>query len=350
MGLFSSRNRSLSHLLMRLSTRLALPTLFAIATAATSAAQCPEAGPFDHSNGMGTTAIPGFVTGEEWGSTFASPLIPAADFPIKITRVGFAWGSVLGGSPDSLEANIHIYEGGLPNPGAPVFSLPGPVLTDGFINEFDISSFNVIVNTSPVTVTIELANDSSIFAAAPAHDGAGCTPGANVIFAIPGGWSDGCALGISGNWVVQLHYEPVNCGGPGMNFCPLTPNSAGPGASIGFLGSPSIAANDLILTAEDLPSNQIGLFYYGPNQIQVPFGAGNRCIGGTVSRLNPPVPTDLFGNAFRPVDYNHIGISGGPNPIVSMSTFNFQFWYRDPAAMTASGFNLTNGLELTFEP
>jgi hypothetical protein len=335
---------------MRLSIRLSLHALLALAFAASSAAQCPEVGPLDHSTGMGTTAVPGFVSGEEWGATFATPDIPTADFPIKITKVGFAWGSVFGGGAQSLEQAIHFYEGAMPNPGAPIFSLPGPVLSDGFINEFDVSSFNIVANSSPVTITIELANDSSIFGAAPAHDGAGCSFGKNVIFAIPGGWNDGCALGITGNWVVQLHYESVNCGGPSSNYCPLTPNSAGLGASIGFAGSASIAANDLILTAEDLPSNQIGLFFYGPSQIQVPFGDGNRCVGGVVSRLNPPVPTDLFGNAFRAVDYSHVGISGGPNPIVNMSTFNFQFWFRDPAAMSASGFNLTNGLEITFQP
>jgi len=337
-------------MLKRLSIRLALPTLLGLASASTSTGQCLEVGPLDHSSGVGATAVPGFVAGEEWGASFSSPQIPAADFPIKITKVGFAWGSVFGGSGQSLEQAIHIYEGGLPNPGAPVFSLPGPVLTDGFINEFDLSPLNIVVTSSPVTITIELANDSSTFAGAPAHDGAGCTPGNNVIFAIPGGWSDGCLLGISGDWVVQLHYEPVNCGTPSGNYCPLTPNSVGPGASIGFVGSSSITANDLILTAEDLPPNQIGLFYYGPSQIQVPFGDGNRCVGGNVSRLNPPVPTDIFGNAFRVVDNTHPAIAGGPNPMVDMSTFNFQFWYRDPAAMSASGFNLTNGLEVIFTP
>ena len=43
------------------------------------------------------------------------------------------------------------------------------------------------------------------------HDGNGCIPGRNVIFAIPGGWTDACVAGLSGDWVVQVTYRQVNC-------------------------------------------------------------------------------------------------------------------------------------------
>ena len=39
----------------------------------------------------------------------------------------------------------------------------------------------------------------------------------------------------------------------------------------------------------------------------------------------------------------------GPGQISAGSTWNFQFWYRDPAGGGA-GFNLSDGLQLTFCP
>ncbi|NJS15103.1 MAG: hypothetical protein HC788_11425, partial [Sphingopyxis sp.] len=41
----------------------------------------------------------------------------------------------------TMRKPLHIYGAGLPNPGAPQFSIVGPVLTEGVINEFDISQF-----------------------------------------------------------------------------------------------------------------------------------------------------------------------------------------------------------------
>lgn len=43
-----------------------------------------------------------------------------------------------------------IYGAGLPNPGAPIASLDGPLLTDGFINEFDF----VLARESNVEIAV----------------------------------------------------------------------------------------------------------------------------------------------------------------------------------------------------
>ena len=146
--------------------------------------------------GHGLVAGPG----EQAGAVFD---LPAAEFPIEILRVGIGWGSQFGGTPQSLEQAIHIYAAGLPDPGAPIFTLPGPQLTDGVINQFDLAPIpgEIIINSGPFSVTLEFLNSNSgdIFAPSVVHDGNGCQAGKNVVFAIPGGWSDACLLGVTGD-------------------------------------------------------------------------------------------------------------------------------------------------------
>lgn len=174
---------------------------------------CPEEPAVENSQGAGTTTCPCFVAGEEAGAVFE---VPASHYPIEILRVGIGWGSQFGGTPQVLEQSIRIRQGGLPTPGAIIFELPGPVLSDGFINEFDLEPLpgEVIVNSGAFTVTLAFANSNAgmVFDPSIVHDGNGCIPGQNVVYAIPGGWFDACALGVSGDWLVQVVYRQVSCG------------------------------------------------------------------------------------------------------------------------------------------
>lgn len=86
-------------------------------------AQCPEEPRLDNHRGAGSTVCPCFVEGEHAGAIFT---LPSSEFPIEILRVGIGWGSLSGGNPAQLEDSINIYEGGLPNPGTPIFTLEGP--------------------------------------------------------------------------------------------------------------------------------------------------------------------------------------------------------------------------------
>lgn len=155
-----------------------------------------------------------FVPGEEAGSVFN---LPAGDFPIEILRVGIVWGSLSGGQPDSLEQSIHIYGAGLPDPGAPLFSLDAPVLTDGAINEFNLEPLpgKIIINSGPFTVTLEFANsnEGNFFAPSVVTDGNGCQSGKNVLFEQPGVWVDPClpATGLTGDWLFYVVYRPESC-------------------------------------------------------------------------------------------------------------------------------------------
>ncbi|MCA8981338.1 MAG: hypothetical protein H6831_13915 [Planctomycetes bacterium] len=327
---------------------------------------CPEVGPIQHWTGGGATSCACFVPGEELGAIFE---VPANEYPIEILRVGFGWGSQFGGAPQSLEQAIHLYDGALPNPGVPIFSLPGPVLSDGFINEFDISIVpgNKIINSGPFTVTLELANASGIFNANPVHDGNGCQPGKNVVYANPGGWFDACALGVSGDWQVHVVYRSVNCGGPqpvgtpvcfgdgSLSFCPCANdaaagsgsgclNSTGLGAILSGTGSDAVANDDLVLGAVQARASVPGLFLQGTTTISTPFKDGILCVGNPTERLQV-VFTDASGNAASTAS---IVTEGN---VVAGQIRTYQFWYRDPGGVSpcGTGSNFSNALRVIWQ-
>jgi hypothetical protein len=144
-------------------------------------------------------------------------------------------------------------------------------------------------------------------------------------------------------------YDNINFGeltGLGTNYCTSNANSSGGAAIISASGSVSVAANDLVLSASPVPDGQPGLFYFGPNQIQVPFGNGFQCVGGpNLMRLPPTasvggVLTTAVDNTMPP--YSTIAVLAG-------STWNHQAWFRDPAAGGAF-FDLSDAIQLDFQP
>ena len=127
------------------------------------------------------------------------------------------------------------------------------------------------------------------------------------------------------------------------NYCTSGTNSSGGAATMTYVGGSSVAANDLTVQAFPVP-NQPGIFYFGPNQISQSFGNGTRCVGGTVFRFPPTVGTP-FG-ADQPIDNTSLPFGASIQP---GDTWNFQFWFRDPAAGGAN-FDLSDGLEVIFCP
>jgi len=136
----------------------------------------------------------------------------------------------------------------------------------------------------------------------------------------------------------------------GFNYCQSTANSSGASASISSSGDFSISANNLTLAATGAALNKVGLFYYGGNQVQVPFGDGFRCVGGQIFRLSPPVLTDVLGFAQRSLDFTSPPMNSGGGMVSAGSSAYFQFWFRDPGGPGGSGFNLSDGLCVTFAP
>jgi len=163
-------------------------------------------------------------------------------------------------------------------------------------------------------------------------------------------WCDGDWLEFTPtNWPANLTpgalNGPCNTGMPpiGTNYCMVNPTSAGGPSIMSASGSASIAANDLVISCDNIPGSEPGVFFYGANQGQFPFGEGNRCITGTIIRIWPPSGSS-GGVLTRVIDYNTL-----PTPIISGSTWNFQGWFRDPSGGPA-GFNLSDGIEIVFVP
>jgi len=132
-------------------------------------------------------------------------------------------------------------------------------------------------------------------------------------------------------------------------YCVTSPNSAGPGAEIDFLGSASVSANDLQLIVSGAPPGQFGIFFYGPNASQAPFGQGFLCISGGASglfRLTPAFQLSFLGTGVRDLDYNTAPMAAGAGMVQPGDLWHFQFWYRDPGL----GFNLSNALRVEFCP
>ncbi len=152
------------------------------------------------------------------------------------------------------------------------------------------------------------------------------------------------AGGASNTATITLVYDaPPSCPAA-FNYCIGAPNSAGPGATMSYLGTTSYGANDLTLYAYGNPPNKTGIFLYAKNSAQVPLGDGWRCVGAPIFRL-AVVQTDMFGDVTLPIDWSHAPFGSGPGWIHPGETARFQLWYRDPGFGPA-GTNLTDGLGL----
>ena len=135
----------------------------------------------------------------------------------------------------------------------------------------------------------------------------------------------------------------------GSNYCVSNVNSTGGAALISADGSASIGANNLVLSAEPIPAGQNGIFFYGPDQIQLAFGNGSRCVGGgAVGLARLAVSQASAGGVLtHALDYNSPPTLA--TQITAGSVWNFQAWFRDPLAGGAF-FDLSDGIEISFLP
>jgi hypothetical protein len=137
----------------------------------------------------------------------------------------------------------------------------------------------------------------------------------------------------------SVHAYMLKKGAVDGNYCNSLPNSTGQVAQMSVNGSYSLATNNFELVAQPVPNTPF-LFFYGPQQVDLPFGDGVRCVGGQLQRITPA--TAASGNrATRIVDLAAQGFAPG--------AVNFQCWFRDTAAGN-TGFNTSDAFQVTFLP
>jgi hypothetical protein len=138
----------------------------------------------------------------------------------------------------------------------------------------------------------------------------------------------------------------ANSGAAG-NGCANSVNAGG--GNLATTGSPSLSADTLVLQGSGMPSSS-ALYFQGTTQVNGGmgnvFGDGLRCAGGTTVRLKPV--TNVGGSSqFPGAGDPSVSVKGN---VTSPGTRTYQLWYRnaDPAFCTASTFNLTNGVLVTW--
>lgn len=121
-------------------------------------------------------------------------------------------------------------------------------------------------------------------------------------------------------------------------------NGTGRGAFLTAAGGASVARDNLVLITEYLPPSQFSLTFMGGTQApRVALGNGLYCVGaGPLYRFNPPQAANGSGTSLVGSSLSGAGIveysctTFGPGGCIQPgSTWNFQTWYRDPAAPAA---------------
>lgn len=135
------------------------------------------------------------------------------------------------------------------------------------------------------------------------------------------------------------------------SYCEGLPNSTGTGATLAVLGTPSLFVDDLSLSLSEAVPGTFGMFLYGPQRVEQPFGDGLLCVGpgsGQVVSLVPATLTDLLGSLVLELDLHESPFASGPGTIEPGTTWNFQGLYRDPQG--SGGWNSSDAAAVRFCP
>jgi len=147
----------------------------------------------------------GFVSGEMAGAWLTSPCDG------EITAVRIIWLSFTGGGSDTLGEWVRVFEEGtFPDPGAVLADLAGPVMQDGFENQFTLPTPVAVSQDETFVVGFKFFTTPPALGPSLVTDADGCQAGRNGIFAIPPSlWLSSCLLGVSGDFGMRA---VVSCG------------------------------------------------------------------------------------------------------------------------------------------
>jgi hypothetical protein len=149
---------------------------------------------------FGSVAIQaGFVAGERG----AAWLTPPCDGDLVAVRV--LWLDLFNSGTQTLGEAISISDAGaFPVPGSLLLELKGPVMTEGFFNEFALPSQIPVFEDLPFVVDFRFFSNPPALGPSLVSDIDGCQGVSNGIFAIPpSAWFDACALGLSGDLAIR---------------------------------------------------------------------------------------------------------------------------------------------------
>ncbi len=128
----------------------------------------------------------------------------------------------------------------------------------------------------------------------------------------------------------------------GTMRCDSNPNSTGSAAELCVTGSLAVQDNNFTASAEPVPDTA-GIFFFGRDSIQLPFGNGFRCAGGEILRERVSIASG--GIASMAID---LTLPRNVANFVPGSDWDVQYWVRDPMG-AGSNFNLSNSTRFTWE-
>lgn len=163
------------------------------------------------------------------------------------------------------------------------------------------------------------------------------------------GVPDSCEIAEGTHSDVNGNGVPDTCECSVMSYCASSVNSTGDETHLFGLGVPSLSANDFSLLIHGAPPQQPGLFVYSLTTKSTPYGGGILCVGSPVVRLSPALQSSSAGTNSYQVDFSSGPLGGGgADSVIVGDTRYFQYWYRDPVHIGGTGFNLSDGLQVTF--
>ena len=148
--------------------------------------------------------------------------------------------------------------------------------------------------------------------------------------------------GVSARAIVQLAYAAGQ--GATRLVCGAAPNTFEPGARMGWSGTVSVAADDLVLAFAGTPPSSFGLVFQGEGVVRVPAGNGFMCVGANHARLGVVQASTSGAASFA------LELAAPPSPAAAVlpgDTRVFQLWYRD---VGGAAYNFSDALVVTFEP
>lgn len=134
-------------------------------------------------------------------------------------------------------------------------------------------------------------------------------------------------------------------------YCTAKVSSAGCTPAIGWSGTPSFVASDLVVHCDHVVSQQYGLLLWSDQPANIPFFGGALCLGNAPQRYQVAYSNGLgSGNCSGRLEVPLATSFFIGNGLFPGSNVYLQWWYRDPGFLPAAPVGLSNALRLTVLP